>query len=248
MIAQGIVDVLRETIRSGKPYPPLVVRLRGTGESEARSIVGGPLRSLVEHRLTRPQLEGAADLENIHVERDLNKAAQLAVDLAKGEAGELIPSPGQPVQVLSPVVFTKDGQYESTRENLRLEQDAKVLVMGTGKAVRRESYGRDGYSCQSLFHNSIAQDFGTNIVGACAPKREGTTFLGRPVYDTVGKVTRSMLRCAVMLRVRRRLFSSRKSLPSLFPSRQQPMRSSNVSKRRFRWSYLMPRASRKKTN
>ena len=40
MIAQGVVDVLRETRRDGRQYPPFVVRLRGTGEVEAKRIVG----------------------------------------------------------------------------------------------------------------------------------------------------------------------------------------------------------------
>ena len=70
----------------------------------------------------------------MQVEPSLNKAAQLAVDLAKDESGPNTPLPSQPVH-LTPVVFSKEGQYESTRDNLSLEQGAKVLVMGTGKAV-----------------------------------------------------------------------------------------------------------------
>jgi len=88
-------------------------------------------------RLTLVQLERAKDLEGVHAEKDLNKAAQLAVDLAKEEAGEKTALPSQPVHVSSPVVFSSEGQYESTRENLNLKQGAKVLVMGAGKAVSR---------------------------------------------------------------------------------------------------------------
>jgi succinyl-CoA synthetase beta subunit len=40
MIAQGVVDVLREAKRDGRRYPAFVVRLRGTGEVEAKKIVG----------------------------------------------------------------------------------------------------------------------------------------------------------------------------------------------------------------
>lgn len=41
----------------------------------------------------------------------------------------------QPIQQLSPVVFSKEGQYERTRGNLAVKEGAKVLVLGTGKAV-----------------------------------------------------------------------------------------------------------------
>jgi hypothetical protein len=88
-------------------------------------------------RLTLVQLERAKDLEGVHAEKDLNKAAQLAVDLANEEAGEKTALPSQPVHVSSPVEFSSEGQYESTRENLNLKQGAEVLVMGTGKAVSR---------------------------------------------------------------------------------------------------------------
>lgn len=75
------------------------------------------------------------------MERNLDRAAQLAVDLA----AEKDPSAAkdcptlQPTQVLSPVIMSTQGQYESTRGNLALKEHARVLVMGTGKAVSSDT-------------------------------------------------------------------------------------------------------------
>jgi len=71
--------------------------------------------------------------------------------------------------------FNPSSSYESTISNVDVKLNTPVLTMGTGKA--------------SQFHNKISQEFGTNIVGAVAPGRGGSTFLDRPVY---GKVTEAV--------------------------------------------------------
>lgn len=39
LIAKGVVEILREKQREGRAVPRIVIRLRGTGEAEARRIV-----------------------------------------------------------------------------------------------------------------------------------------------------------------------------------------------------------------
>jgi succinyl-CoA synthetase beta subunit len=39
LIANGVVEILRKRQEEGKPTPPIVARLRGTGEEEAKRIV-----------------------------------------------------------------------------------------------------------------------------------------------------------------------------------------------------------------
>lgn len=73
----------------------------------------------------------------------------------------------------TPVLFQRHGQYESTARNLLAPPNARVLVMGTGKA--------------SQFHNAVALNFGTNIVGAVSPGKDGQTFLSKPVYGSLAK-------------------------------------------------------------
>lgn len=45
---------------------------------------------------------------------------------------------------------------------------------------------------QSQFHNGVAQQYGTNIVGACAPGKGGTDFLSRPVYSTLAEANAAL--------------------------------------------------------
>jgi len=70
-----------------------------------------------------------------------------------------------------PIPRPSFGAYESTLHNILAPDNARVLVMGTGKA--------------SQFHNAVAQKFGTNIVGAVAPGKGGHEFLGKPVYGSL---------------------------------------------------------------
>ena len=81
------------------------------------------------------KLEEATDLSGIKAIPDLREAARAAVEAAS-TAGKAPTLPvKQPVQVLSPVIWSRNGQYETTRGNLSVKEGAKVLVMGTGKAV-----------------------------------------------------------------------------------------------------------------
>ncbi|VEN59061.1 unnamed protein product [Callosobruchus maculatus] len=63
-------------------------------------------------------------------------------------------------------------QYESTRKNLLLTKDTKVICQGfTGQT--------------GTIHSKLSLDYGTKMVGGTNPKKGGTQHLGLPVFATV---------------------------------------------------------------
>lgn len=140
LIADGIVRFLRERKEAGKATPPFVIRLRGTGENEAREIVSRPTHDHTGR--SDIQINGATDLDNIQFIPDLKAAATEATRLASKSsilAALTTTTASQPLATLSPVVFSQDGQYERTAGNIMVKEGAKVLIMGTGKAVSTTS-------------------------------------------------------------------------------------------------------------
>lgn len=138
-------------------------------------------------------MEEAEDLEGIHLFDDMKEAAAAAVEAA-GKMKGRPPSPvgeqhpkdlSKPLTYLASestgLAFTSQipapsvGPYESTMRNIMAPENAKVLIMGTGKA--------------SQFHNKVAQNYGTNIVAAVAPGKGGQEFLGKPVYGNIQEVS-----------------------------------------------------------
>ncbi|WOO83131.1 Succinate--CoA ligase [ADP-forming] subunit alpha, mitochondrial [Vanrija pseudolonga] len=183
LIATGVVSNLRARKEKGETIPPIVARLRGTGEEEAREI-----------------LAAATDLaDTITYIGDMKTAAAEAVRLAnKAQAGKpakAAPAPA-PSTSRNPVVFSQDGQYEQTLRNLVVEKGDTVMVLGMGKAVSPGS--RLGQtvaqpvrerlvltSPQSQANCAVAKEYGTNIIGAVAPNKGGQEFLGTPTFGSV---------------------------------------------------------------
>ncbi|TXT10538.1 hypothetical protein VHUM_02043 [Vanrija humicola] len=159
LIAKGVVQNLRARKEKGETIPPIVARLRGTGEEEAREI-----------------LAEATDLaDTITYIGDMKTAAAEAVRLANkaqaGKAGPKTAAAPTPSASRTPVVFSQDGQYEKTLRNLVVEKGDTVMVLGMGKA--------------SQANCAIAKEYGTNIIGAVAPNKGGQEFLGTPTFGSV---------------------------------------------------------------
>lgn len=151
-----MVEYINAWKAEGKPVPPIVARLRGTGEVEAREILQ------------------AAAIPEIEYFSDLRPAADEAVRLAGGakvtETGAVT---AEAAASRVPVTFSRDGQYEQTLRNLVVAKDDPVMVLGMGKT--------------SQANNLISKNYGTNIVGAVAPRKGGQELVGTPVFNTVAE-------------------------------------------------------------
>lgn len=113
-----------------------------------------------------------AAIPEIEYFSDLRPAAAEAVRLAGGpKPAETGAAAAAAAAAAVPVTFSRDGQYEQTMRNLIVQKDDPVMVLGMGKA--------------SQANNLISKNYGTNIVGAVAPKKGGQEMLGKPVFNTV---------------------------------------------------------------
>jgi len=111
----------------------------------------------------------------------MKAASARAVELANAASAKKGKAPAAKKDALpraSPVVFSRDGQYEQTIDNLKVTQGDPVLVVGLGKAAQSNS--------------TVAYEYGTNIVGASAPKKGGQEFLGKPVFGGVQEAVNNL--------------------------------------------------------
>jgi succinyl-CoA synthetase alpha subunit len=110
----------------------------------------------------------------------MKTAAARAVEIANTVSGKAAKAAAKSASTTAstPVVFSRNGQYEQTIDNLKVKQGDSVLVVGLGKAAQSNS--------------TVAFEYGTNIVGASAPKKGGQEFLGKPVYGGVQEAVNAL--------------------------------------------------------
>ncbi len=160
-VARAIKQALQE-YPDGAPPKPLVARMSGTGEYEARELLA------------------ALEQPDVHVARSMAQAMEMLRRIAK----QLGVEPAEQTPALCIVASGKRLDFSPAEPDascfplLSLGPESNVLVQGiTGKAAR--------------LHTERMQQYGVNIAAGVTPFKGGETVLGAPVYDSVRMAARN---------------------------------------------------------